>query len=167
MSNVKSDFPSPNCILPAYRTLGMSPGDYIVVVEAEIESLLRQAGGNRLKAINLGFKRLRAEDLITDADLKRLEKVSLLVIGVEQGKYKAEDAVAKLDKLYIEALADAQSSTMGTTMIGVSYSQKNKQTAAFFGLAGMVVGGALSGGPVGALIGGIVGWVAGGGCKKD
>jgi hypothetical protein len=154
-------------VTPAYRTFGVAPGDTIEVVEAEIDRLLKEANGNRLKAINKGFEQMRANGLITDPDLKRLEKVSLTVIGVEEGKYPAKDAVAKLDKLYLEALADPQSSTMGATMIGVTYSARSNKTASLAGLMGMVVGGMLTGGPGGALVGGIVGWVAGGGCKKD
>jgi hypothetical protein len=37
---------------------------------------------------------------------KRLETVSLAIIGAEQGKHSPEEVVAKLDKLYLEALAD-------------------------------------------------------------
>jgi hypothetical protein len=154
-------------VTPAYRTFGVAPGDYIEVVEAEIDRLLKEANGNRLKAINKGFEQMRAIGLITDPDLKRLEKVSLAIIGVEEGKYPAKDIVTKLDKLYLEAVADPQSSTMGTTMIGVTYSARTNKTASLAGLMGMVVGGMLTGGPGGALVGGLVGWVVGGGCKKD
>ena len=96
-------------ILPAYRTPGMAPGDYIDVVRSEVGSLLKQTGGNPLKAVNLGFRRMRDDGLITDNDLKRLQKVSLIVISAEQGKHTQQEAVAKLDKLYLEAAADPES----------------------------------------------------------
>lgn len=145
----------------------MASGDYIDVVKAEVDSLLKRTNGNRLKAVNLGFKRMRDSGLITDNDLKRLEKVSLVVISAEQGKYTQQEAVAKLDRLYLEAAADPESSSMGTTMIGVTYSARSSQSGRLGGLIGMVIGGLISGGPGGALIGGLVGWAAGGGCKSD
>jgi hypothetical protein len=72
-----------------------------------------------------------------------------------------------LDKLYLEAVTDPESSTMGTTMVGVTYTARNKQTGEALGLMGLVVGGLLTGGPGGALIGGLLGFTFGGGCKKD
>jgi hypothetical protein len=154
-------------ILPPYRNPGMSPGDYIDVIRAEVDRLLLQTHGNRLKALSLGFKRMVESGLITDRDLKRLEKVSIVIMSVEQGKYSSHEAVAKLDKLYLEALADPGASSMGATMIGVTYSARTNQNASAAGLMGMVIGGLLTGGPGGALIGGLVGWTVGGGCKED
>jgi hypothetical protein len=154
-------------LLPAYRTPGMSPGDYIDVVLAEIDRLLEQTGGNQLKAINLGFARMRDSGLITEADLKRMEKVAVIIAGVGESKTTSEEAAARLDKLYLEALADPQASSTGATMIGVMYSQRSKQAGEAAGLMGMIVGGLITGGPGGALVGGLVGYVVGSRCAKD
>src|SRR5262245_13386413 len=57
-------------LLPAYNVLGVSPGDLIDVIQAEIARTLKEAGGNRLKAVNLGLRRMHASRLITNSDLK-------------------------------------------------------------------------------------------------
>jgi hypothetical protein len=147
----------------------MSPGDYVDVVRAEVDRILEQNGGKRYKykAVNAGFRRMLEGGLITESDLKPLDRVSLAVIGVEQGKQSAGEAVARLDKLYLEALEDPHGSSMGATMIGVTYSARTNQTASAAGLMGMVVGGLLTGSPWGALVGGLIGWAIGGGCKSD
>lgn len=152
---------------PAFRSVGVAPGDCIDAIRAEVDRTLKQTGGNRLKAINLGFRRMHSSGLITNSDLKRLEKASLIIFAVDAGKQSQEDGAEALDKLYLDAVADPESSTMGTTMVGVTYSARTKQTAAAAGLMGMLVGGLLTGGPGGALVGGLIGWTLGGGCKKD
>ena|SRR5262245_33068975 len=154
-------------LLPAYNVLGVSPGDLIDVIQAEIARTLKEAGGNRLKAVNLGLRRMHASRLITNSDLKRLEKASLIIFSVEAGKKSPEAAAAELDTLYLDAVRDPEGSTTGATMVGVMYSARSQQTAAAAGLMGMVVGGLLTGGPGGALVGGLIGWTLGGGCKKD
>ena len=147
--------------------MGVAPGDYIDVIRAEVDRTLKEAGGNRLKAIKLGFQRIHSGGLITTSDLKRLEKASLIIFAVDAGKQSQQEGVAALDKLYLGSIADPEASTMGTTMVGVTYSARSKQTGEALVLMGMVVGGLLTGGPVGALIGGLIGFTIGGGCKKD
>ena len=164
-ANVQQDVP---CDLrPAYRTIGMSPADYIEVAQAEVDRVLKEAGGNQIKAFSLAFARMRDEGVITNADVRRLEKVSVALIGVEQGKHSASEVVPQLHRLYLEALADPGSSSTGTTIIGLSYSARSKDPARLAGLMGMVIGGLITGGPGGALVGGLVGWTVGGGCKRD
>jgi hypothetical protein len=152
---------------PAFRSIGVASGDYIDAIQVEVDRTLKRAGGNRHKAINLGFHRMLSSGLITNSDLKRLEKASLIVFAVDAGKQSHADGAEALDKLYLDAIVDPESSTMGTTIIGATYSARTKQTAQGVGLFGMLVGGLLTGGPGGALIGGLVGWTLGGGCKKD
>jgi hypothetical protein len=67
-------------LLRAHRTLGISPGDLVSVIQAEADRTIKEAGGNRQKAINLGFRRMYTNGLITDTDLKRLEHVSLICL---------------------------------------------------------------------------------------
>jgi hypothetical protein len=145
----------------------MSPGDYIEVVQVEIDRVLKEAGGNQIKAFSLAFARMHDEGVITDSDVRRLEKVSVALIGVEQGKHPAAEVVPQLHQLYLEALADPGSSSTGATIIGLSYSARSKDTARLTGLMGMLIGGIITGGAGGALIGGLVGWTVGGGCKPD
>ena len=154
-------------ILPPYRTVGMSPADYIEAVQAEIDRVLEEVDGDQRKAFSSGFARMRQEGLITDSDVKRLETMSIALIEVEHGKHPAAEVVPKLHKLYLEALADPAGSATGATILGLSYSARSNQTGKLAGLMGMVVGGILTGGPGGALVGGLVGWVAGGGCKSE
>jgi hypothetical protein len=156
----------PAQILPPERMPGVSVGDCIDVVGAEMAAVMAQAGGNVLKAVQIGLGRMHASGLITDADLARLEKVSVIVLTVEEGKRKPEDAATELDRIYLEALADPSSSTMGVTMIGTTYSARSKQTAAAAGLMGMLVGAMLTGNPWGAAVGGLVGYYVVGGCKR-
>jgi len=152
---------------PAYRTAGMAPGDYIDVLRIEIANALKAAGGSRRKAVSAGLKRMLGEGLITASDLKRLEIASAAIFQAEQAKRAPADTVAKLDRLYLEALADPGSSSMGTTMIGLTYSARTNQAGSGMGLFGMLIGGMITGGPGGALIGGLIGWVAGTACSDE
>lgn len=153
--------------LRAFRALGISPGDLAAVIEDEARRAIRKAGGNRRKAINLGLRRLRSNGLITDADLKRLEQVNLIVFQVEAGKQPADKASAQLDTLYRASLDDPEASEMGSGMIGVSYSARNSTVAPAMGLFGMLIGGLLTGGSGGMLIGGLVGWGIGKVCGDE
>ena len=154
-------------LLRAYRTLGISPGDLISVIHEEADRTIKEAGGNRRKAINLGFRRMHTNGLITDTDLKRLEHVSLIVFQVEAGKQSSEDASAAIDTLFRESLDDPTSSEMGSTMVGVSYSARNSTVAPAMGLFGMLIGGLLTGGSGGMLIGGLIGWGVGKVCGDE
>jgi hypothetical protein len=86
MSEGRSDRSLAPGIAPAYQNPGVAPGDYIDVIRSEADRMLREANGNRLKAINLGFALMRGQGLIGDTDLKRLERVAVIVFGLEQGK---------------------------------------------------------------------------------
>jgi hypothetical protein len=154
-------------VLRAHRTLGISPGDLATVIEQEARQVIKEAGGNRLKAINLGFRRMQAHRLITESDLKRLEQASVIVFEVEAGKRSQEDAAASLDKMFRESLADPAASEMGSTMVGVTYAARNSTVAPAMGLLGMVVGGLLTGGSGGMLIGGLIGWGVGKVCGDE
>lgn len=154
-------------LLRAYRTLGISPGDLSSVIQEEADRTIKEAEGNRQKAVNLGFRRMHANGLITDTDLKRLEKVSLIVFQVEAGSQSSEDASAAIDTLFRESLDDPTSSEMGSTMIGVSYSARNSTVAPAVGLFGMLIGGLLTGGSGGMLIGGLIGWGVGKVCGDE
>jgi hypothetical protein len=125
----QSDGPLAPGIVPAYRNLGVAPGDYIHVIQSELDRILRETNGNRLKALTLGFERIRQSGLITETDLRRLERVAVTIMGVEQGKQSMPDAVARLDALYLEAVADPDATLMGTTMIGVTYSARTSATS--------------------------------------
>jgi CHAT domain-containing protein len=105
--------------------------------------------------------------LAPDRDLKRLKIASAAVFQAENGKRAPAETVSKLDRLYLEALADPGSSVMGTTMIGMTYSARTNVVGSGMGLFGMLIGGMITGGPGGALIGGIVGWVAGTACSDE
>lgn len=151
----------------AHRPLGMSPGDYIDVLQREFDRYLKQARGNRLQAVKLALRQMRSSGLITERDLKRMNQVCVIVFSAERAKQPAADTVAKLERLHHEALGDPEASTMGTTMVGVAYSTRNRQVIAAGGLGGMVIGAMLTGSPWGALVGGLVGgWLAGR-CGKD
>jgi hypothetical protein len=154
-------------LLRAFRTLGIAPGDLISVIQEEADRTIKQAGGNRQKAINLGFRRMHTNGLITDTDLKRLEHVSLIVFQVEAGKQSSKDATALIDTLFRESLDDPTSSVMGSTMVGVSYSARNSTVAPAMGLFGMLIGGLLTGGSGGMLIGGLIGWGVGKVCGDE
>lgn len=154
-------------VLRAHRTLGISPGDLATVIEEEARRTIKEAGGNRQKALHLGFRRMHANRLITEADLRRLEHVSVIVFEVEAGKRSQEDAAASLDKLFRESLADPGASEMGSTMVGVTYAARNSTVAPAAGLFGMLIGGLLTGGSGGMLIGGLIGWGVGKVCGDE
>jgi hypothetical protein len=147
--------------------LGISPGDLVSVIQEEAERTIKEAGGNRQKAINFGFRRMRTNGLITDTDLKRLERVSLIVFQAEAGKRSYKEASAEIDTLFRESLDDPTSSEMGSTMVGVTYSAKNSTVAPAMGLLGMLIGGLLTGGSGGMLIGGLIGWGVGKVCGDE
>src|SRR2546421_10472656 len=88
----------------ADRPLGMSPGDYVNVLQRELDRYLRQAHGNPLQAVKLALRQMRGSGLITDRDLKRLNQVCVIVFSAERAKRPASDMVAKLERLHHEAL---------------------------------------------------------------
>lgn len=151
----------------AHRTLGLSPGDLASVIEDEANRTIKEAGGNRHEAIALGFRRMHTNGLITDADLKRLERLSHIVFQVEAGKQSSEEASAAIDTLFRESLDDPASSVMGSTIVGGSYSARNSTVAPATGLFGMLIGGLLTGGPGGMLVGGLIGWGVGKVCGDE
>ena len=154
-------------LLRANRKLGISPGDLSSVILEEADRTIKQAKGNRQRAINLGFRRMRANGLITDTDLKRLEKVSLILFKVDGGKQSSEQASAEIDKLFRESLDDPASSEMGSTMVGVTYSARNSTVAPGMGLFGMLIGALIAGSSGGMLIGGLIGWGVGKVCGDE
>ena len=154
-------------LLRAYRTLGISPGDLASVIEDEARHAIKEAGGNRQKAIGIGIRRMQADGLITDADVKRLEQVTRIVFQVDVGKQPSEEASATLDTLFRESLDDPEASEMGSTMVGVTYAARNSTVAPAAGLFGMLIGGLLTGGSGGMLIGGLVGWGVGKVCGDE
>lgn len=154
-------------VLRAFGAMGIAPGDLAAVIEEEADRAIKEAGGNRRKAITLGLRRMRSNGLITDADVKRLEQVSLIVFQVAAGKQSPEKGSARLDALYRESLADPAASEMGSTMVGTAYSARNSTVAPAMGLFGMLIGGLLTGGSGGMLIGGLVGWAAGKVCGDE
>lgn len=154
-------------LLRANRALGISPGDLISIIQEEADRTIKEAGGNRQKAINLGFRRMHTNGLITDTDLKRLKRVSLIVFQVEAGKRSSEDASAAIDTLFRQSLCDRTASEMGSAMVGVSYSARNSTVAPAMGLFGMLIGGLLTGGSGGMLIGGLIGWGVGKVCGDE
>jgi len=154
-------------LLRAYRTLGIAPGDLGPVIEEEAAHTIEEAGGNRQKAIEIGIGRMHSDRLITDADVKRLEHVSLIIFQVEAGKQSPQEASAAIDKLFSESLDDPMASEMGSTMVGVSYSARNSTVAPAVGLFGMLIGALLTGGSGGMLIGGLVGWGVGKVCGDE
>ncbi len=154
-------------LLRAYRTLGISPGDLASVIEDEARNAIKGAGGNRQKAISLGIRRMRANGLITDADVKRLEQVARIVFVVDAGKQSSEEAAATIDSLFRESLDDPEASEMGSSMVGVTYAARNSTVAPAAGLFGMLIGGLLTGGSGGMLIGGLIGWGVGKVCGDE
>ncbi|MGH8545145.1 MAG: hypothetical protein ACREX3_16280 [Gammaproteobacteria bacterium] len=154
-------------LLRANRKLGNSPGDLISVIQEEADRTIKEAGGNRRKAINLGFRRMHTNGMITDTDLKRLERVSRIVFQVEAGRQSSKDASGAIDTLFRESLDDPTSSEMGSTMVGAIYSARNSTVAPAAGLFGMLIGGLLTGGAGGMLIGGLVGWGVGMVCGDE
>ena len=143
--------------LLAQRALGVSAGDYVDLLRREIDAVLNQAGVNRSQAIKVALRRMRAGDLITDRELKRLQRMSAAVLLAERGTRQARTAGAALERIYQETLMDGEASPMGSTLVGVSYRTTNKQVISAAGLAGMLVGGLLTGNPWGAIVGGLVG----------
>jgi hypothetical protein len=154
-------------LLRAYRALGIAPGDLATVIEEEADRTIKEAGGNRRDAINLGFRRMQSNGLITDSDVKRLEHVNLIVFQVEAGKQSPKEASAMIDRLYRESLDDPAASEMGSTMVGATYSARNSTVAPAMGLFGMLIGAVLTGGSGGMLIGGLVGWGVGKVCGDE
>jgi len=167
MNTLKLDGSGSMELLRAFRTLGISPGDLISVIQEEADRTIKEAGGNRQKAINLGLRRMHKNGLINNTDLKRLEKVNLIVFQVEAVKKSSKDASATIETLYRESLADPLATEMGSTMVGVTYSARNSTVAPAMGLFGMLIGGLLTGGSGGMLIGGLIGWGVGKVCGDE
>jgi hypothetical protein len=151
----------------AFLTWGIGPGDLASVIEQEARRTIEAAKGYRHRAIDLGLRRMQRDHLLTDADVKRLEQVSLVVFQVEVGKQSPEKGSAILEGLHRESLDDPEASDLGSTMIRTSYSARNSTVAPAMGLFGMLIGGLLTSGSGGMLIGGLVGWTVGKVCGDE
>lgn len=151
----------------AFLTWEIAPGDLAVYIAQEARRAIEDAKGDRHRAIDLGLRRMQRGHLLTEADVKRLEQVSLVVFQVEVGKQSPEKGSAILKGLHREALGDPEASDMGSTMIGASYSARNSTVAPAAGLFGMLIGALLTGGSGGMLIGGLVGWTVGKVCGDE
>ena len=77
----------------AFLTLGISPGDLASVIEQEVRHTIKDAKGDRHRAVDLGFRRMQRDHLLTEADVKRLEQVSLVVFQVEAGETVAREGL--------------------------------------------------------------------------
>lgn len=154
-------------VLRANRSLGISPGDLGSVIRKEAVRILKEAGGNQQKAVTLGLRRMSKNGLITRNDLRRLEKLNLILLRADAGKLPPGKASAAVDALFRESLDDPASSEMGSTMVGASYSARNSTVAPAAGLIGMLIGGLLTGGSGGMLIGGLIGWGIGKVCGDE
>ncbi|SHJ48162.1 hypothetical protein [Pseudozobellia thermophila] len=158
---------TPKAPLPEWA-VGISPADIITALNREIEKVLKQAKGNQLRALKLGFERQLNAGLITPNDYKRLNQTFLTVYAAEEGKRTPKQVAEELELIYHESLMDADSSDAANAVIGVAYSKKEDMAiGGLLGMGiGMVIGGALSGtgpfgGSAGAQIGAIVGTIVG------
>ncbi|MCR2762047.1 hypothetical protein NQ152_00845 [Microbacterium sp. zg.B48] len=154
-------------LLRASLSLGVSPGDLASIIVDEAERTIAEAGGSRHRAIGLGLRRMQRNHLLTEADVKRLDQVSLVVFRVEADKQSPEKAAAVIEGLYRESLDDPTASELGSTMVGSTYSARNSTVAPAMGLFGMLIGALLTGGSGGMLIGGLVGWGVGKVCGDE
>lgn len=167
MSTLNADVFGSAELQRAFLSWDIAPGDLALFIEQEARRTIEHAKGDRRRAIDLGFRRMQRGHLLNDADLKRLEQVSLVVFQVERGKQPPEKASAILQALHRESLDDPEASDLGSAMIGASYSARNSTVAPAMGLIGMLVGGLLTGGSGGMLIGGLVGWTVGKVCGDE
>lgn len=153
------------------RTIGISPGDLVDAVTREIDAILKDVGGDRLKAVKVGIRRMHGARLIADSDVDRLNTVCDAVFAASAGKRSPAETVQQLDDIYGEMVLDPGSSELATTMVGVAYSTRQEQNMATLGLFGMVTGGlvgaAVGNAAVEAAVGGIVGGWVGARCEDD
>lgn len=161
------------------RPLGISSADLVDAVQSEIQKLLKQAGGNRAKAVKIAFGRLRGKGLLSDSDMARCDALMRILFDVDGKKCSQHEAVARLDKLYQEAVVDPEATQLGVSMVGGTYSKAQDRSVAIGGLFGMVVGAAVGfaigcalgdcegGAGIGLTVGLIVGGWLGGLCEAD
>jgi hypothetical protein len=157
------------------RDVGLCGGDLVDALQEEIRRRLRAAGGNRVRAIETAFDDLHKEGCLSDTDLRYLHRLVAIVFEVDRGTRTSPDGATALELLGREAMLDPKAAGLTGSMIGVAYSQSQKETMAIGGLFGMAVGGllgfAVGGGPggasLGALIGGMVGAWATGLCEAN
>jgi hypothetical protein len=151
--------------------MGRSPSDLVDLVLVEIDSTLKQAGGNRVRAVKLGLRRMHADGLITDRDLERLLRMSRVIFAGDLGKRQPKAVVKELDEIYREMVADIESSSTAIAMVGVSYSKSADRAVGAGGVFGTVVGvlvGGVVGQPgLGGLVGGLVGGWAAALCEEE
>lgn len=158
------------------RPLGISVGQLLDVAIPEIQKVLKECRGSQRKAAKVGLKRLHATNLLSDRDLKRLEKAYDLVFMVEAGKQTKEDVSSALSSIHAETLLDAEAAPLGITMIGVIYSRQQDKfiagAAIIGGIVGAMIGFVVSGGNpeaagLGFAIGLVVGAVVGAVCSEE
>ena len=121
--------------LLAQRALGVSAGDYVDLWRHRdrMPCSIKPAATNS-PAIKVALRRMRAGDLITNRELKRLQRMSAAVLLAERGTRQARTAGAALEQIYQETLMDGEASQMGSTLVGVSYRTTNKQVISAAGL---------------------------------
>jgi hypothetical protein len=165
--------------------IGVGVSDLQHAARAEIDRIIKETKGDELAQINLLIGRLRELDLVTDAEVGPLNRLS--EIGYEAGAGKRNAGAAYLESrdLFNALLATGSASpvalVLASSAVGsysaapdpdgsgkVIYAKSNGGWEGRGAAAGAIIGGAI-GGVVGAAVGGAVGGLVGAAvdeCKK-
>jgi hypothetical protein len=141
--------------------------DLFRLLRRELERTLEESKGDREAAFRIALRRARDAGVLSDADLDRLQSVFDIALASESrdsGAREAE-AVAKVEALYFDALADPNSTPEGlAAMDAMRAVALQKPPFGTYTMIGMVTGGFVglstsAGWEAGALIGAAVGFV--------
>jgi hypothetical protein len=152
-------------------------------VEREVRGIVRQADGDQEQALKIALQRLAEAGDISDGDLRRLSRVTELVIEAERDRGRETEAAAEIRRIRREALDDPRSTPFALTAMSMATSSDDPAlTIAAWGMVGLIVGGVAGaaiggalGGPGGAevgfgwgaAIGAVVGGIIGGICAAE
>jgi hypothetical protein len=158
-------------------SVGVGVGDLQLAAGRELQRIMREAGGDRRKAVQLVLEKLRKLGLISEAELGSLSKVCQLDFDSAAGSMPPEKAYVEVRRIYDEMLAGGQASPTALALASASagsyvsveevggepsvvFKKAGTNWQSTLAGAGALIGSAL-GGPGGAAIGGAIGGVAG------
>jgi Glycine zipper len=158
------------------QSVGVGVGDLMHAVRAEVDRIFKETKGDNLATMKVLTTRLRELDLVTDAEVGALNRMSEIAVEAGAGKRNAGTAYLESIDLHNSLVAAGNASQValiiGSSVVGsyvptadpggsgaVIYSKSGGFWTGWGAAAGAVIGSAIPGvgAALGAAIGGLVG----------
>ena len=90
--------------------VGVGVGDLQLAASREVKRLMREAGGDRRKAVQLLLEKIHKLGIISEPELRSLSNVCELDFESAAGNMAPEKAYVEVRRIYDEMLAGGQAS---------------------------------------------------------